>query len=145
MRGHPIPRCLAATLLMLVGVQAAASQPGAALPTSTGAQAIPSGSSALPDPPPAASDENRMGDALAGDVLDAMRGGDDTNTTINTVDVDGRVDGNTASNIVTGTNSISDGSFANSAGISTVIQNSGANVLIQNGMVVNVQFADPGL
>ena len=34
--------------------------------------------------------------------------------------------------------------FANASGISTVIQNTGANVLIQNAMIVNVKFADSG-
>ena len=83
-----------------------------------------------------------MGQAIGADALDEFRGGDDVD---NTVLIDGHVDNNTADNIVSGSNVIQDGAFANANGISTVIQNSGSNVLIQNGMVVNVQFADPGL
>ncbi len=46
----------------------------------------------------------------------------------------------TATNVQTGTNSIGGGSFANALGLTTAIQNSGANVLIQNATTVNVQF-----
>jgi len=79
-----------------------------------------------------------LGTSIDGDTLGAMRGGEADSTQI--VDLLGGVDGNTATGVVTGENTIQGGAFANSAGISTVIQNSGANVLIQNGMVVNVQF-----
>jgi hypothetical protein len=50
------------------------------------------------------------------------------------------VTGNTAVNVVTGSNSIDAGSFANMQGIPVVIQNSGANVLIQNATIVNLQL-----
>lgn len=83
-----------------------------------------------------------MGLAVGADVLDEYRGGDAVD---NTVIIDGRVTNNTADRIVSGSNVIQDGAFANANGISTVIQNSGSNVLIQNGMVVTVQFTDPGL
>ena len=43
-----------------------------------------------------------------------------------------------------GRNIVTGGAFGNAAGINTVIQNSGANVLIQNGTAVNVQFGGPG-
>jgi hypothetical protein len=52
----------------------------------------------------------------------------------------GVVSGNSASNVATGANSIDTGSFANMAGLPVVIQNTGANVLIQNSTIVNVQF-----
>ena len=82
-----------------------------------------------------------FGDTLATDRLDAMRGGDgNVTTTTNRADVRGNVGGNTASNVVGGGNLVADGSFGNAAGISTVIQNSGSNVLIQNSTIVNVQF-----
>lgn len=73
--------------------------------------------------------------------LDRLRGGE--STVDNDVLIDGTVEGNTADHIVSGANAISDGSFANASGINTVIQNTGSNVLIQNGMVVNVQFVAP--
>jgi hypothetical protein len=54
--------------------------------------------------------------------------------------LDGSVAANTAVNVVTGANSIDAGSFANMAGIPVVIQNSGANVLIQSATIINLQF-----
>lgn len=83
-----------------------------------------------------------MGQPIGAESLDGLRGGDDVK---NTVSLDGSVTGNTADRIVSGANTIQEGAFANANGISTVIQNSGSNVLIQNGMVVNVQFVAPGL
>jgi len=68
------------------------------------------------------------------------RGGTDTVTTTNNANLNGIVSGNAAVNVVTGSNSIDSGSFANMSGIPVVIQNSGANVLIQNATIVNLQF-----
>lgn len=52
----------------------------------------------------------------------------------------GTVSQNTDDHVVTGSNAISSGSFGAAAGLSTVIQNTGNNVLIQNATIVNVQF-----
>ena len=41
---------------------------------------------------------------------------------------------------MTGSNAINEGSFANASGLSTVVQNTGANVLIQNATILNIQF-----
>lgn len=71
-------------------------------------------------------------------MLSDLRGGYDL--TENNIDVDGGVDGNTAHGVISGANTISDGAFANASGLSTVIQNSGSNVLIQNAMIVQVDF-----
>ena len=70
--------------------------------------------------------------------LEEARGGDgaiasDTRLT-------GTVTGNTASNVATGSNIIQSGSFANASGVPIVIQNTGANVLIQNATVINLQL-----
>jgi hypothetical protein len=70
--------------------------------------------------------------------LEQSRGG--TDTTHNTANLDGVVSGNSATNVVTGNNIIDAGAFANMSGIPVVIQNSGANVLIQSSTIVNVQF-----
>ncbi|MGE5489665.1 MAG: hypothetical protein ACM31P_00090 [Actinomycetota bacterium] len=69
--------------------------------------------------------------------LDRFRGGtdvvvDNTNTT------DGLIHGNHASNLVTGSNLI-DASFSGASGLSTVVQNTGNNVLIQAPVIVNLQ------
>ena len=83
-----------------------------------------------------------FGVAVANEALERFRGGDAT--TDQEVDIHGEVGGNSANRIVSGDNAISGGAFGNAAGITTVIQNSGSNVLIQNGMNVHVQFLDPG-
>jgi hypothetical protein len=78
-----------------------------------------------------------LGFGPAADVgkLERSRGGTDTHA-----DLSGIVTNNSAVNVVTGNNVIDAGSFANMAGIPVVIQNSGANVLIQSSTVINVQF-----
>ena len=72
------------------------------------------------------------------DLLARARGGSDQ-TVIDTR-LTGAVAGNTATNISTGANVIQGGSFANMSGIPIVVQNSGANVLIQNATVINLQL-----
>ena len=52
----------------------------------------------------------------------------------------GTTAGNTAVNVATGTNAISAGAFSNMSGLPIVIQNSGANVLIQNAVILNLQM-----
>ncbi len=52
----------------------------------------------------------------------------------------GTTAGNTAVNVATGTNAISAGAFSNMSGLPVVIQNSGANVLIQNAVILNLQM-----
>ena len=42
-----------------------------------------------------------------------------------------------------GANNIQDGSFDNASGVLSVVQNTGANVLIQSATIVNVQFTEP--
>ena len=82
-----------------------------------------------------------MGVAVDAAALEQLRGGE--STVDNDVLLEGTVENNTADRIVSGSNAISDGAFTNANGINTVIQNTGSNVLIQNGMVVNVQFVAP--
>ena len=87
---------------------------------------------------PAGPDGSMLGvAAMADDQLDQMRG---RQTVFNTNDVDGQLYNNEAFSNVTGSNFVTDGSFANMSGFSTVIQNSGNNVLIQNATVLNLQF-----
>ena len=72
------------------------------------------------------------------DALDRLRGGHDI--THNDLRLDGITAGNTASNVATGTNTIATGAFAGMSGLPLVVQNSGANVLIQNAVIVNVKM-----
>jgi hypothetical protein len=69
--------------------------------------------------------------------LDNARGGSGA---VATATVGGSVTGNSATNVVTGANTIQASSFAGAVGIPIVIQNSGANVLIQNATVINLQL-----
>ena len=71
-------------------------------------------------------------------VLDASRGG--TPLVRNDMDLAGTVADNTARNVRTGDNTIDSGSFANMTGIPVVIQNTGANVLIQNAVILHLQM-----
>ncbi|AZQ56529.1 hypothetical protein D5R55_28825 [Burkholderia cenocepacia] len=73
------------------------------------------------------------------DQLDEHRGGD---VLIGQNYLTGTVAENVANRVSTGSNSITDGSFANASGLPTVIQNTGANVLIQNATVLNVRFGN---
>ncbi len=75
---------------------------------------------------------------IAPEALDQYRGG---SATINSEAVsNGLLQNATATRVATGNNSIADGSFSHAMGLPIVIQNSGANVLIQNSTIVNVQF-----
>ncbi len=65
------------------------------------------------------------------------RGG--AEVTLNDLKSVGEVSQNHASNLVTGGNFVTDGSFAGATGFSTVVQNSGNNVLIQNATIINVR------
>ncbi|HEY5801658.1 MAG TPA: hypothetical protein VIT92_15660 [Burkholderiaceae bacterium] len=75
---------------------------------------------------------------LADGALEGLRGG--TEVVVNENKLSGAVTGNSAVNVNTGSNFITNGSFANSAGVPIVIQNSGANVLIQNATIINLQM-----
>ncbi len=71
--------------------------------------------------------------------LAVSRGGAEIDVTLNEAKTTGVVGGNHASNLSTGSNYVSDGSFAGATGFATVVQNSGNNVLIQNATVINLK------
>ena len=93
------------------------------------------GYAAAQEATPAAAD---FGPAVASDGLAALRGGSELAGS--DMRLTGTTAENSATNVITGANSISAGSFANMSGIPVVIQNSGANVLIQNATIVNLQL-----
>ena len=71
--------------------------------------------------------------------LDTQRGGTDPGAvTINANMLNAKLFDNQATDNVTGHNTITGGAFAGSSGLATVIQNSGNNVIIQNGTVLNL-------
>lgn len=69
-------------------------------------------------------------------TLAAKRGGADV---VNDMLLKGVVADNRASNVTTGSNAISDGSFSGMVGLPLVVQNTGNGVLIQNATIINVQ------
>jgi hypothetical protein len=83
-----------------------------------------------------------LGKPVSSATLDEQRGGDDTEIH-NNININGDVTDNTATNVVTGANNIQNGSFDNASGVLSVVQNTGANVLIQSATIVNVQFTEP--
>lgn len=116
-------------------VGAAAATQVAADSSSTVAQAALTTNSTATKP----TDDGSFGVALNSDRLDGLRGGD---ALIGQNFLNGTVADNVANRVVTGSNTISDGSFASSSGLPTVIQNTGSNVLIQNATVLNVRFGN---
>ena len=114
---------LATVLALPVGARAAEAQPASA--------AAPAAQAQQPAGTP-------FGTAATDDLLARARGGSDL-TVIDTK-LTGAVAGNTATNVTTGWNVIQGGSFANMSGIPIVVQNTGANVLIQNATVINLQL-----
>lgn len=81
-------------------------------------------------------DAGPLGAPIATERLAQLRGG--TDLTVNDMRLNGATAGNSATNVQTGTNSITDGALAHMSGIPVVIQNTGANVLIQNALILNV-------
>ena len=79
------------------------------------------------------------GVAVDSEELAVSRGGAELDFTIGKANTDGVVGGNSASRLTTGSNYINDGSLTGVAGLSTVVQNSGNNVLIQNATVINLR------
>lgn len=86
---------------------------------------------------PAAPDTGLFEHPVALATLEGMRGGAAVH---NDMDLNGVTSGNSAYQVQTGSNSIDAGSFANMSGLPVVIQNSGANVLIQNATIINLQM-----
>lgn len=123
-----------------VGQEAAAAAPASGIAPTPLAPMIETPVLKVPAlaPAPAAHRANPLGGApIASSALAARRGGDERIFSENKLK--GVVADNKASNLTTGMNVISEGAFAGSSGLSTVIQNSGNNVLIQNATIVNVQ------
>ncbi|MDB5962880.1 MAG: hypothetical protein JWP59_4174 [Massilia sp.] len=123
------------TTMMLAGLLGAL-----ALNTPAAAQTTPAAQGTAAAAPGAAGKtvEPAWPKAAASDKLDGLRGGADTDTT--QASLNATVAGNSARNVVTGNNVIDNGSFANMSGLPMVIQNTGANVLIQNATVINLQM-----
>jgi hypothetical protein len=107
---------------------------GILLPATVAAQTSP----ALDTPAPVVRNVAFVAQPVDADTLASTRGG--AELVVNDMNLHGTTAGNSARNVTTGDNTISAGSFANMNGLPTVIQNSGANVLIQNATILNLQM-----
>ncbi len=81
-------------------------------------------------------------ETISNEAMDAARGGQDVHMELDIIyaesDIYGYSSGNVANNTVSGNNILSSGAFADSSGLSNIIQNTGNNVLIQNSTIVNL-------
>jgi hypothetical protein len=88
---------------------------------------------------PETTEVTAWGHPLPSAQLETQRGGTDTGPlTINANVLNAKLFDNSAKDNVTGNNTITGGAFAGASGLATVIQNSGNNVIIQNGTVLNL-------
>jgi len=79
------------------------------------------------------------GNPIPAAQLESQRGGTDTGPlTINANILKAKLYDNAAVDNVTGNNSINGNAFAGASGLPIVIQNSGNNVIIQSGTVLNL-------
>lgn len=78
-----------------------------------------------------------LGMPVAPEQLAAQRGGFEV--VQNDLQLNGAVANNSAVNVASGHNIISEGSFAHASGFPMVVQNTGSNVLIQNATIINLQ------
>lgn len=90
-----------------------------------------------------AQDQHELGfssaETVLPDELDTMRGREGVDiTTLNNMNVRATLSDNQANNNATGYNIIDHGAFTQASGITSVIQNSGNNVIIQDSTIVNV-------
>jgi len=104
------------------------------------AAAVPAALAALPPLATALAQAGDLGPGagIGEQALEQARGG--TDTVSSEARLNGYVAGNSATHVNTGANIIDGGAFANASGIPIVIQNSGANVLIQNATIINLQM-----
>lgn len=78
-----------------------------------------------------------FGEAVSTGTLERYSGG---SLVQNNQTITGTVTGDTASNLSTGNNSVSGNSLSGATGLPSIVQNTGNNVLIQTGVIVNVQL-----
>jgi len=98
---------------------------------SSAAYATPPGQ----EPPPSS-----FGPATPSDQLQDMSGGSNTTNNVNAQTLNGTMSDTEAKGTFSGSNVVSGSAFGSSAGLPTVIQNSGNNVLIQNATIVNIRM-----
>ncbi len=83
-----------------------------------------------------------LGHAASSNDLDDYRGGQalsigNIDAVFNELNVNGEANGNSAAGNTTGNNAVNNDAFANASGLTTLIQNTGNNVLIQSATILN--------
>ncbi|SHO43662.1 hypothetical protein SAMN02745220_00460 [Desulfopila aestuarii DSM 18488] len=86
-----------------------------------------------------------FGKPVSGEDLSALSGGqnidiDNINMLINRMNLNSELENNVLQSTTTGINVLTSGAFANANGISTVIQNSGNQVIINSALILNVRL-----
>ena len=83
---------------------------------------------------------NSLKKPVSAEQLGTQRGARDLGDfkVLNLNDVRGSVQNNSAIDVVTGSNMITNGAFSNVTGFPLVVQNTGNNVLIQNSTILNI-------
>lgn len=79
-----------------------------------------------------------FGQPIPDESLSGLRGGHFYES--NTNSLDAQLYDNTATSIVTGSNTVTQGAFSGTNGFATVVQNSGNNVIIQNATILNLKL-----
>lgn len=79
-----------------------------------------------------------FGTPMPDQELDQYRGAQDM--TFNLQDTEAELYNNRALNTISGANALTGQAFSDASGVSTVIQNSGNNVIIQNATIINVKL-----
>jgi hypothetical protein len=80
-----------------------------------------------------------LGRIVDDERLSTQRGGQD-DAYINDMRSRASITNTSTTNVSTGNNTITDGSFVNTPGMPIVVQNSGNNVVIQNSTILNLQL-----
>lgn len=124
--------------LACLSASAMAAMPDFAEPEANIAMAPAASLALLPTLAVELGDASGLGAGTDEAALEQARGG--AADVSNEARLNGYVTGNSATYVNTGANSIDGGAFANASGIPIVIQNSGANVLIQNATIINLQM-----
>lgn len=91
------------------------------------------------------SDGLDFGSPVSGEVLDSLNGGqsvsiDTIDLLMNNMELNADMKDNLLNSATTGINQISGEAFAHAGGISTVVQNSGNQVIINNALILNLQI-----
>ena len=90
-------------------------------------------------------ENTEFSDPVSSNTLDALSGGqdmqiDNIDMLVNNMNLKAQMEKNILYSTSTGVNTVSNDAFSNANGISTVIQNSGNQVIINNALILNLQI-----